>query len=406
MLRISRVSRIALLAVVLTMAGVVPAFAEDRLDATFSADGQRQVSFVAGGEDRAFDVTTTTTDRIVVAGAAGGSMSVARIKVNGTLDTSFSGDGKLLVDLGGDDIAFGVARQGDKILLAGVKDARAAVVRLNANGTRDTTFSGDGIRTQAVPNATTAAWTVVADGGSGRVLAGGYALDGGSEQVPVVARYRANGTLDATFFADGIGVLPGSNAFVVDLVPRSQGRVLVLVRGSGAGSVLMRLRSDGTPDPGFGGGEGTVNLPSGSMPDAMAVRNGRIVVLLYEGGAPVVRRYLLDGSPDTGFGGGDGQVAIVNDVIGDTSPVDVAVQPDSSIVIAASNGNLQAFRVTPTGVLDETFNDGIPLVELGGAGDDEIAGITVDSLGRIVLAGTLELPGSQEDPFIARFIAD
>ncbi|MEI2690974.1 MAG: hypothetical protein V9H69_15195 [Anaerolineae bacterium] len=140
------------------------------------------------------------------------------------------------------------------------------------------------------------------------------------------------------------------------------------------------------------------------MPDALAVRGGRIVVLTYEGGAPVIRRYLLDGAVDTTFGGGDGHVAIVDEQIGDTSPVDVAIQPGGAIVVAASNGNLQAFRVTAGGVLDTTFNGAIPAVELGGAGDDEIAGIAVDAAGRIVLAGTLELDASQQDPFIARFV--
>jgi len=396
-----------LIATTLSVLGASGALGEERLDATFSGDGTRQVSFVASGEDQAYDVATTLDDRVVVAGAAGGAMSVARLKVGGGLDGSFSSDGKLLVDLGGDDIAFAVARQGERLLLAGVKDGRAAVVRVRANGSLDGSFSGDGIRTQSIASHTPVAWTVVADGGSGRVDAAGYAFAGGSLQRAVVVRYRADGTLDETFSSDGIRLLPAADdRFVVDLAPQGKGRLLVLVRGSVSGSALLRLLPDGALDPAFGGGDGTVNLPSGSRPVALAVRAGRIVLLAHEGGASVLRRYLLAGNLDGAFGGGDGHLAIVDEQIGDTSPLDVAIQPGGAIVVAAANGDLQAFRVTSAGVLDGTFNGTIPVVELGGAGDDEIAGIAVDGLGRIVLAGTLELGAGQADPFIARMVAD
>ena len=73
---------------------------------------------------------------------------------NGSLDTSFSGDGKLTTDFGfgADDEANGVAVQGDgKIVAAGVASGGAtgddfALTRYNPNGSLDTTFSGDGKR--------------------------------------------------------------------------------------------------------------------------------------------------------------------------------------------------------------------------------------------------------------------
>src|SRR5947208_2656862 len=69
----------------------------------------------------------------------------------GDLDTSFSGDGKLTTDFGSkQDFALGLALQADgKIVAAGVSAANGtnpkfALTRYNADGTLDTTFSGDG----------------------------------------------------------------------------------------------------------------------------------------------------------------------------------------------------------------------------------------------------------------------
>ena len=98
------------------------------LDSTFSGDGKLSTDF-AGDSDRATGVAVQPDGRIVVAGftftggAAAHDFAVARYNPNGSLDTSFSGDGKQALDLGSNDIAEGVALQSDgKIVLAGYQD--------------------------------------------------------------------------------------------------------------------------------------------------------------------------------------------------------------------------------------------------------------------------------------------
>src|SRR5262249_51186223 len=90
-------------------------------------------------------------------------VAVARLNVNGSLDTSFNNTGKLTFgyNLGGtnDDRADAVVLQGDKIVLAGTSNAQflpsgpffspvsvdnLTVTRLNAGGTFDTSFNGSG----------------------------------------------------------------------------------------------------------------------------------------------------------------------------------------------------------------------------------------------------------------------
>jgi hypothetical protein len=49
---------------------------------------------------------------------------LARLNTNGTLDTTFSGDGKVITSFGGDDLADAIAIQSNgKIVLAGWTDA-------------------------------------------------------------------------------------------------------------------------------------------------------------------------------------------------------------------------------------------------------------------------------------------
>ncbi|MDH6452562.1 putative delta-60 repeat protein [Streptomyces sp. SAI-119] len=77
----------------------------------------------------------------------------------GDLDTSFSGDGKVLTDIADDDQAYDVAVQPDgKILSVGSSadnasiEGRWALTRHNADGTPDTGFGTGGTVTTAVNN--------------------------------------------------------------------------------------------------------------------------------------------------------------------------------------------------------------------------------------------------------------
>lgn len=94
------------------------------LDTTFSGDG-KDTQDVRGGVDEANDVVLQIDEKIVITGSsANGSNNdflVMRYKSDGQLDTSFSGDGAMTIDVGGVyDIAEKVAIQpNNKIVIAG-----------------------------------------------------------------------------------------------------------------------------------------------------------------------------------------------------------------------------------------------------------------------------------------------
>lgn len=76
---------------------------------------------------------------------------MARYNTNGSLDTTFDGDGKVTTAIGtSDDIGRSAALQTDgKIVVAGSTSTGGtnsdfALVRYNTNGSLDTSFDGDG----------------------------------------------------------------------------------------------------------------------------------------------------------------------------------------------------------------------------------------------------------------------
>jgi uncharacterized delta-60 repeat protein len=177
------------------------------IDRTFGIDGRVLTDFT-NQNDIAFGVAIQPDGKIVVAGtifnATGTEISAfARYLPNGSLDSSFDGDGKATFDApAADEVVGDVAIQGDgRIVAIGVSGADFLVIRLNVNGSADATFSEDGLVTTSVGGPAQA--TAVAIQPDGRIVAAG-GVSGGSSFEFVLARYNPDGTLDATFAGDGI----------------------------------------------------------------------------------------------------------------------------------------------------------------------------------------------------------
>jgi uncharacterized delta-60 repeat protein len=152
---------------------------------TFSGDGQQTTNFGGFGDDRATAVAVTPHGKVIAVGHAGGGtggshFALARFNPGGSLDPSFSGDGRQTTGSGGQ--ATGVALQGDgKIVAVGYG---VGLARYNPDGSLDMGFAGDGTQATAfVPNA-------VALTPLGRIVVAGYVGPGPSQTNDfVLARY-------------------------------------------------------------------------------------------------------------------------------------------------------------------------------------------------------------------------
>ena len=233
---------------------------------------------------------------------------VARLNSNGTLDTSGFGGGTGFVttDFGSNraDTAFDVAIQSDgKIVLAGQATIgtvqQFGLARYNANGSLDTSFDGDGrVTTSIVFGLTSDNIRALAIQADGKIIVAGNAGSGSFVDL-VMARYNPNGSLDTSFNSTGASLNAGPTqpgVLLINIAPspstattRDFGEGLVIQPDgnyvvSGASSnnsgstqdgrlLIMRvLASTGTLDSSFGSGGITltnITPPPGSSGEAL-----------------------------------------------------------------------------------------------------------------------------------------
>jgi uncharacterized delta-60 repeat protein len=121
------------------------------LDNSFGRGGKVVTNISA--DDIAEAIAIQMDGKIIVAGSSNtGTEDFALVRYNtdGTLDNSFDNDGKMTTEFGGDDHAYSVAIQTDgKIIAAGEGELSGALPsfglsRYNTDGTLDTSFDGDG----------------------------------------------------------------------------------------------------------------------------------------------------------------------------------------------------------------------------------------------------------------------
>src|SRR5439155_652568 len=250
----------------------------------------------------------------------------------GDLDQTFGRGGKVTTDFNGTtDIAYAIALQPDgKMVVAGISYANNdysgedfAVVRYNPNGTRDTTFGVNGKATTDFPNlASVPSAVIVQPDGKLLVVGGAFPLFTFLGDFAMV-RYKANGTLDASFGTGGIVrtrfSAGGSYAFAAAL--QSDGKIIaagtVFVDfstddSSNTDFALVRYNPNGTFDKTFGNGGGVITDFDGFNDDIYAVLlqpDGKIVTVGYPNSESSDSDFLLarcnrNGSLDSTFGVG------------------------------------------------------------------------------------------------------
>jgi uncharacterized delta-60 repeat protein len=259
------------------------------LDTSFDTDGKVTTDFLANN-DIAQAVALQPDGKIVVAGFARvpgnrDNFALARYNPNGSLDTSFETDGKVIPTFGSsDEEAFAVAVQADgKIVAAGIdSNADFALVRLNQDGTLDTSFDTDGKVTTDFDSDFDQAYAIALQP-DGKIIATGRAVIGGTTNF-ALARYNSNGSLDTSFDTDGKVMTAfgsgGGEARAIAL--QADGKIVVA--GFTALNIidfaLARYNPNGSLDTSFDiDGKVTYNSGATDLPYGVAVQpDGKIVV--------------------------------------------------------------------------------------------------------------------------------
>jgi uncharacterized delta-60 repeat protein len=362
--------------------------------------------------------------------------SVTGHAADGDLDQTFGRSGRVTTDFSATtDIAYAVALQPDgKLVVAGISYPNNdysvedfAVVRYNANGTRDLSFGVNGKVTTDFPNLAAVPSTVIVQPDGKILVVGGafpqFTFLGDFAMV----RYNADGSPDASFGTGGIVrtrfSVGGSYAFAAALLPNGKiiaaGTVFVDFSTDNSSNTdfgLVRYNPNGTIDRTFGNRGGVLTDFDGFNDDLYTLLiqpDGRIVAV---GSAKnqahyydfAVARYLANGSIDASFGVG-GKVRTDFGASNLDIAYSASLQSDGKIVAAGtatlndgSYGDFAIARYNSNGMLDTSFSrDGRVTIDFGSILQFAYS-VLVQSDGKIVTIGYPNSESSDSDFLLAR----
>ncbi len=241
------------------------------LDNTFDTDGIVYTD-ISTATDEAYSIAIQSDGKILVAGNTpyvlsgffGEIFALVRYNLDGSLDATFDGDGIVTTDLGynQNSTAYSIAIQNDgKILIGGTSDENFGLVRYNSNGSLDSTFSGDGIVTTSINNNNTHHAFSIAIQNDGKILVAGDTNFSSSQVIFSLVRYNSDGSLDNSFDNDGKVTTPfvtnptsSTTSSAKSIVIQSDGKILAAGStnvGTTYDFAIVRYNIDGSLDNTF-----------------------------------------------------------------------------------------------------------------------------------------------------------
>ncbi len=418
--------------------------------------GSDEFAVVMEGGSIANDVLIQPDGKIVAGGLHGNLGTrylptssyfvVLRFNADGHLDSTFSDRGIARIRFADDGVGeiskvSGLALQPDgKVVAAGYTQPtfylrrgsgeayrRVALVRLNPDGTLDSSF-GEGGRVIEPLGLEYSGAADVALQPDGKIVISGHAdppsapPTGGWDSM--LARFNADGTLDTSFGTDGL-VSFDAGSFDDEgstLLIQPDGKLVVMWNpGSNADSppLLARFTSDGSPDATFGDeGKVAVVPPEGRFrASALALQPDGKIVVGGGGSGALLTRYTADGMLDVTFGSEGWVIANANVV--PRHAASVALQPDGRIVVTGNAGICNAYPCGPEpsryssfvalarydsdGRLDTSFRQigyyVSAFAETGKTEDNYATAIALQADGNVVVTGTFIDTPSDLDQF-------
>ncbi len=381
----------------------VPALAD--LDMTFGTEGIVEIDFGFGSTDLGRGMAVQADGKYVVVGSSNQDFAAVRYNPDGSLDTSFGGDGKVTVDIavGANDIAEAVAIQPDgKILIVGATftpaDGNVAAVRLNPDGSIDSNYGASG-----VVNLDLSGVSMLDRASDVVIQPDGKAVISGEVQQPatgrdfLAARLNTDGSLDFTFGTGGMTAIDFATKYDAAEALTLDGPDIILVGGATPGADsdfgVARLDSSGSLVIPFGaGGKLAFDISAGSSDRAAAVALiGTDIIVAGDDGADfAVARFTFGGAVIPAFGIGGRQTV---DFAGSSDRLSEVLIDGTDIVITGTmntglDTNFAAARLSTGGTLIPGFGiGGKQVIDLTGTGAIDMASGAALSGTDIVISG-------------------
>ncbi|SHH21439.1 delta-60 repeat domain-containing protein/Por secretion system C-terminal sorting domain-containing protein [Chryseolinea serpens] len=420
-LRISKLNSIPFIFFSLFLLTFIPG-ALGQTAATLDPDFNAADPGLVGAQREIYVSTVQADGKILIGGrftyyqseALGG---IARLNADGTVDHTFStGSGfgyEHLYDLVVVDI---VVQPDGKILVAGDfvsfnGSAAHGLIRLNADGSRDNSFSSENsffIDPLGMPRFMPVVHTVLRQADGKLVVGGNFTAKNATSSKNLV-RLNADGSVDNTF---SIGT--GVDILVNALMQRPDGEIFVggfIEQFNGAAAYdMVLLNLNGSRDLSF-----DTNLGfNGRVNDFELLADGKIVVCgdfsTYNGVKRIaVARLNGDGTLDTDFDAGELSATALSTVL---------VHPDGRIFVGGSFNSLKGkeyhslVALTANGAVDPNFKDGLGasalVTNLALAPDNKILatggftsynGVTRERIARVHADGSLDESFNTNDTY-------
>lgn len=383
------------------------------LDSTFSADGKQTTAIGSGSDfvyasAIQADGKIVLGGASVISGGNQG-FALARYNTNGSLDNTFGTGGTVVTNFYNyDDQANAIVIQPDgKIIAAGYANPSSvntlkdfALVRYKTDGTLDSTFGTNGKVLTNFPVGYDDIIYAVTLQSDGKIVVAGNSdeINFGYDQI-ALARYKPNGSLDSTFGTNGLVTLPTGNGDKANAIAvQPDGKILVAGEYYNAELALIRFDTTGALDNTFGTGGIAHNNVGNAIDigyDIEILGNGKILVAATVDNAGGYYKFGLVRYTDTGvldgsFGTGG---SVITDFFGlDDQCRAMAVQSDGKIVLVGfcGNGTNKDFalaRYTANGVADSTFGTFGKVTTAFGTGNDAAYTVAIQPDNKIVAAG-------------------
>ncbi|WP_080732401.1 T9SS type A sorting domain-containing protein [Porphyromonas gulae] len=406
------------------------------LDPTFGTNGVVQTPIGNGSfiVDEVRNVTIQPNGKIIAMGSTrnGTKKHVAYVRYNpdGSLDQSFGNGGKQIfvpTSLYGNFATAAATLSDGKIISCGyVFDSdnticQPLLIRMNDDGTLDTSFGNNGIVLADFPYSTLPEKMVLQK--DGKMLLVGYYHDN-----MMTLRYNPDGSIDKTYGIDGVCeiVIEGSaNSSFAKAIALQEDNKVVIVGMYGTHPdwkwVIARINENGSLDNSFGeNGLKTMSIGSGhDFATAVQIQeDGKIVVAGHSWVASIptlqydliVLRLNQDGELDNTFG--ESGIFKKNVIDGGATYVDgIVLSPEGNIYVAFnavknSISDLGLLSVDKNGKLNTSFGgNGYTVTDLSEAAD-EASAIVMQADGKIVL-GASSFSATTGTPFVLlRYLTD
>ncbi len=369
-----------------------------RLNIDGTIDSTFNIGIGGGGNALIYSSAIQADGKIIFVGeftSFGGSpiRKIVRLNTNGTVDSTFN-------IFGANDTIYSCVLQSDgKIIVAGIFTsfngvAKKGFARLNTDGTLDTTFNSN-----AATDGSASFLKICLQSDGKIILAGSFTTYDGTPANNIV-RLNSDSTLDSTYNS-GVGF----NKYVKSILIQPDGKLIVSGAFSSYNGVscsnLVRLNIDGSMDSTFNSSTDSPNYSFAIQTNGKILLGGNFTLCNNKSRSKIAS-INIDGSIDTSFYPYNQNRASLNG----RDVYSFSFQSDGKIIIGGDFGSYNGIpcrniaRLNADGTLDTSFNSN------GSGANNYLITTCVQQDGKILIGGTFTEYNGVSRNRIARLNAD